>query len=527
MGGGPSGLAAAWSLAGQGGLRVCLLEKSARMGGHALSGALLDPRVLDPFLSPGQVSPPPLGDPVHTESLLYLTARGSWPLPLPPSWQHQGERYLSLGNLVRWLAEQATAVGVDVFPGFAAVAPIWKNGRLTGVLTGDLGRNRAHQPKQGFQPGVAIQAPLTILAEGCRGSLSETLIHHFHLRHKRPPPSYAIGFKELWEVPQDWSGPFLHTLGWPMPADVAGGGFAYPAGKRRVSVGFAVDLAYRNPWYDPFRIFQHWKTHPLLHAILAEGRYLAGGARTMSLGGWQSLPDPVCDGGLFVGDALGLFDAARMQGINNAVASGLLAAKVIQTLFARGDFSRQSLSIWTQALHDSALMTRLRQVRNVRPAFRAGRLPGMLNAALEGWTGGGLPWTWKWQRPDREQLRPASVCAVLPIPPPDGRLALDRTTALAGSGIRHDPDQPVHIQRRTTPHTASGNTPPSRTDPFICPEIRYCPAGVFQPSEQPGQPARIQAADCLHCKCCDIKDPGDSLRWTPPEGGSGPDYREL
>ncbi|MBF0153048.1 MAG: 4Fe-4S dicluster domain-containing protein [Magnetococcales bacterium] len=521
VGGGPAGLAFAWSLAWRGRWRVCLLEKAARIGGHALSGALLDPRVLAPLLdsASGGVSPPPLGDLVEAESLLYLTARNSWSLPLPSVWSHRGERYLSLGRLVRWLAERAAAVGVDVFPGFPAVAPLWEGERLAGVVTGDLGRHRDRQPKPGFQPGVAVRAPLTILAEGCRGSLSETLIRHFQLRHGRSPQSYALGFKELWETPQGWSGPFLHTLGWPLPGEIPGGGFIYPAGGNRVAVGFAVALTYGNPWFEPFQAFQHWKRHPLPRSILEGGRYLAGGARTLSLGGWQSLPEPVCDGGVFIGDALGLFDAVRMQGIGHAIESGLLAAEVVHTLLTRGDVSCQALRLWTQTLHDSALLARLRQVRNVRPGFRAGRIPGLFGAAWEGVSRGRSPWTWSWRRRDREFFRPAKASPVFAWPAPDGHLVLDRPAALAGSGIRHDPDQPVHLLRRQEEVLAM--------DPFVHPETRYCPAGVYRLPERPGLPVRIQAENCLHCKCCDIKDPADSLRWVPPEGGSGPDYRDL
>ncbi|MBF0135670.1 MAG: electron transfer flavoprotein-ubiquinone oxidoreductase [Magnetococcus sp. DMHC-1] len=525
VGGGPAGLAAAWSLAQHAHLRVCLLEKAARMGGHALAGALVDPGVLAPFsvAAAGVVPPPPLGDLVQAESLLYLTAKQSWPLFLPSAWSHLGERYLSLGRLVRWLAERAAAVGVDLFPGFPAVAPLWEGERLAGVITGDLGRNRRQQPKAGFQPGVAIRAPLTILAEGCRGSLSEILIDHFQLRRTCSPPTYALGFKELWEVPRAWSGPFLHTLGWPLPGDIAGGGFIYPAGEGRVAVGFATTLAYHNPWFDPFRAFQNWKRHPVPRAILAAGRFLAFGARTISLGGWQSLPEPVCDGGLFVGDALGLFDAARLQGIGHAIESGLLAAEVVRDLFARGDFSRQGLAAWPHALHRSPLMTRLRLVRNVPPGFRAGQSAGWLGAAWEAWTQGRSPWTWRWQRHDREQFRPAKTCPVFAWSPPDGDFVLDRPAALAGSGIRHDPDQPLHLLRRQVP----GENPAVIANPFVHPETRFCPAGVYRLPARPGMPVPIQAADCLHCKCCDIKDPGDTLRWTPPEGGSGPDYRDL
>ncbi len=565
VGGGPAGLAAAWSLARQGGIRVCLLEKAARMGGHTLSGALIDPKVLEPLLVaplPEGLPLPPLGTRVEAESLLYLTARRAWPLPLPADWWHWGEHVLSLGKLVRWLAACAEQAGADLFPGFAAVAPLWQGEQMVGVLTGAHGRDRHGQPKLGFQPGVAIRAPITILAEGCRGSLSESLIRHLRLRRQGSPQSYALGFKELWEIPRAWSGPLLHTLGWPLPAAIPGGGFLYPAGENRVAVGFAVALNYRNPWFDPFHAFQHWKRHPRVCSLLADGRYLAGGARTISLGGWQSLPEPAFAGGLFIGDALGLFDAARMQGIGSAITSGLLAADVVRTLHASGDFSRQALQLWTETLHASPLMARLRRVRNIQPGFRAGRIPGMLGAAWEGLSGGRSPWTWRWRQRDRERLLLANDCPVFPFPVADGALVLDRATALAGSGIRHDPDQPLHLLRRPLPGGEGGDDGKGsglkggeeaatwafvadspvvaggvgnqnvdiRTglpDPFAYPETRYCPAGVYRLPVHSGQLVRVQAADCLHCKCCDIKDPRDTLRWTPPEGGSGPDYRDL
>ncbi|MBF0623310.1 MAG: 4Fe-4S dicluster domain-containing protein [Magnetococcales bacterium] len=510
VGAGPAGLSAAIFLAREWQARVCVLEKAARVGGHSLSGALLEPDALASLFPDGPPSdrpPPPTGIPVTGESLWWLTAARSWSLPVPRVWNQAGCRILSLGRLVRWLGEVAEGVGVDLLPGFPAVEPLWDGPRLAGVVTGDLGRGQDGAPRDDYQPGVAVRAPVTILAEGCRGYLSRRIIRRLELDQGCAPQTHVLGLKEVWRVPEAGAGGVIHTLGWPLPPGVHGGGFLYRGPGNRVSVGLVAGLDYANPAFDPFGAFQQWKTHPRIRVFLDGGEPVGYGARTLPVGGWQSLPEMAFPGGLLIGDGAGLLDAARLKGIGNAIASGVLAARWV------GEQTSGSLrERWRREPGGR----RLWDVRNVRPGFRRGTVLGLGNAVWEAALGGRSPWTWTWSRSDRQRLLPMERCRGLTCPAPDGRLAFDRATALSRSGLHHEPDQPVHLlrDRWVVP------------DPFDHPETRYCPAGVFQ--RGPGDPpVRVHPGNCLHCKSCDIKDPHGALRWIPPEGGSGPDYPDL
>ncbi|MBF0461585.1 MAG: 4Fe-4S dicluster domain-containing protein [Magnetococcales bacterium] len=551
VGAGPAGLATAHhvrtlSQAHGLDLSVCLLDKAARIGGHLLSGALLDPRILTTLIpdwaTPQPDNRPPLGpapldSPVLDESLWFLTHRRAHALPLPKAWRHDqsglGCHMVSLGTLCRWLAHRAEQQGVEIFPGFAAVAPVWEGDQLVGIISGDQGRDHTGQPKPGFQPGVILRAPITVLAEGCRGSLSGTIIRQLGLDRtdlpgqRRSPQRYALGFKELWETPGSPPGAVLHTLGWPLEEPGQhrhGGGFLYQPRPNRTVLGMVIDLDYTDPRFDPFMAAQQWKSHPLIRPRLQSARLLGYGARTLAIGGWQSLPQLAFAGGLLVGDAAGLLNTATLQGIGNALASGILAAETIITAFASQDFSAHTLHRYTEAVRQSSWGRALHAVRNIRPGFRAGLWPGLLHALWEKGVGGRSPWTLHWRQTDRERLHPVDPLAK-PLPPP--RLVhplLDRATALAGSGLHYTANQPAHLHWRDPllPPTAGYTR-------FDNPELRFCPAGVFTRHTRSDGKIFLQmhANHCLHCKCCDIKDPLDNVCWTAPEGGSGPDYQEM
>lgn len=535
VGGGPAGLATAYRLRTQGRLHgqdlsVCVLEKSARMGGHLLAGALLDPADLAALVPDWETRGAPLDAPVSDSALFLWSQRHAHALPMPRAWRHDRCRMVSLGRLCRWLARLAEKEGVDLFPGFAATEPLWDGERMVGVLTDDKGRDRAGTPKPGFQPGVILRAPITVLAEGCRGSVSgEILARLGHKPGMRPraPQRYALGFKELWETPGTQPGRVWHTLGWPLfskdhPAH--GGGFLLQPRPDQTALGMIVDLDYADPWCDPFVAFQHWKCHPTLRPLLASARLLGYGARTLTVGGWQSLPRLVFEGGMWVGDSAGFLNAATLQGIGNALGSGILAADAILEAFKRDDVSAARLQPYAEAVARSSWGKKLYAARNVRPGFRWGLWPGMLHAAWEGRVQGRTPWTVGWRQTDRACARPVDHGRTAPPPPEGGPPLLDRATALGKSGLHHEENQPLHLHfcNPTLPLTEGYHR-------FANPETRFCPAGVFDLRIRPeGKKAYlIHANHCLHCKCCDIKEPLANIRWRPPEGGSGPHYPDM
>lgn len=536
VGAGPAGLATAYRLRTQGlaqgvDVSVCVVEKAARIGGHLLAGALLDPQDLAALVPDWAARGAPLDAPVTEESLYLLTHHQALSLPIPQAWRHGHCRMVSLGRLSRWLARLAEAEGVEIFPGFAATAPLWEGEKLVGVLTGDLGRDRSGVPKPGFQPGVILRASVTVLAEGCRGSLSGKIMAKLGLNHEtlpRPPPRYALGFKELWLTPGSRPGRVMHTLGWPLGFSgsnkIHGGGFLYQSQAEQTVLGLVIDLDYKNPFFDPFVAMQSWKNHPMLDFLPKSSSLLGYGARTMTVGGWQSLPALVFAGGLLVGDSAGFLNAATLRGIGNALASGILAADAILAAFVAQDFSATQLQTYSVAVANSTWGKTLHAVRNVRPGFRFGLWPGLLNAAWEEAIGGRSPWTLSWHQTDREQMQSAAQSQALSTVPTLSSLTLDRATALGSSGLRHEENQPLHLL------LSDSNAPlvEGRLR-FANPETRFCPAGVFELRNQSdGEFAfHIHANHCLHCKCCDIKEPLNNIRWSLPQGGSGPNYQDL
>ncbi|MBF0587991.1 MAG: 4Fe-4S dicluster domain-containing protein [Magnetococcales bacterium] len=542
VGGGPAGLSAACRLAMSArnagrSLSICVLEKGARIGGHQLSGALLHPRTLEPLFPDHVGSEASLfgGVSVDDESLLYLTSLRAISLPMVSDWQHRGHAVLSLGRLCRWLGVQAEALGVDLFPGFAAMEPLWDGARLAGVVTGAMGLDSHGAPQGDYQPGVVIHARAVVLAEGCRGSLTRKVVARLDLDRGRGPRLHALGLKELWEVPGGHPGRVLHTLGWPLDGSVHGGGFLYHFADGRVGLGLVAALDYRDPGFHPFRAFQRWKQHPAIAEVLEGGRPVAYGARALVEGAWQQWPRLVFDGGVLVGDAAGFLHPARLQGIDGAIHSGVMAADAVFSGLDAGVCSASALAGYPRALAASEMGRDLKAVRNVRPGFRLGCWLGLANAAWEGVSGGRSPWTWRMRQRDCQRLRPDSAgrgVADGSLDAPSGlqgggeRQAgqMRRMDALALSAIQHRPDQPPHVayENPDLPLTEAGRR-------YGHPETRYCPAQVFEckVSSSAVTAMRLHPENCLHCKSCEIKDPLENIRWQPPEGGSGPDYWDM
>ncbi|MFQ2285027.1 electron transfer flavoprotein-ubiquinone oxidoreductase [Aeromonas dhakensis] len=535
VGGGPAGLSAAIALKQHNAeLSVCLLEKGAEIGAHLLSGALLDPVALKELL-PESWQQAPLGVEVNDDQVHLLQSDSrALQLPnwaVPPRMHNEGSRIISLGNLCRWLGQQAEQLGVEIYPGFTASELIMEAGRVKGVITGDLGLDRAGNPKADHVPGMALLGRYTLFAEGARGHLGKQLIANFHLENSPQPQHYAIGFKELWQLPpgQGKPGQVLHGSGWPLSEgkeDKSQGGFyLYHLEQDQVAVGLIVDLNYRNPWLSPFDEFQRLKHHPLIAAALQGGERISYGARAIAKGGWHSLPRMHFPGGLLIGCDAGTLDFSRIKGIHTAMKSGMLAAKTVAMSLRGGDEGGRDLAEYGDALQQSWLAHELKTARNFGAALhRWGPwLGGAFNWLEQRLFPRTSPFTLLDKEPDYRQLRMASRCQPIDYPKPDGRLSFDKLSSVYLANTSHDEDQPCHLklQDETIPVTVNLPT-------WAEPAQRYCPAGVFEILGSESQPRlQINAANCIHCKTCDIKDPSQNIVWTPPQGGSGPNYPNM
>ncbi len=530
VGGGPSGLATAIRLkqrAQQTGeeLSVCLLEKGATIGAHILSGAVFEPRALDElFPAWREEDDLPLMTAARRDRFRFLTKRYALPLPTPPHMHNKGNYVVSLGELCRWLAGKAEALGVDIFPGFAAVAPHFdEEGALDGVFTGDMGIGKNLERTHNYQPGMLLHARQTVLAEGCRGSLGKVLIARFNLDENCQPQTYGIGLKELWEVPKRsaCAGDILHTIGWPLRRQTYGGSFLYHLKDELVSVGFVVGLDYANPYLSPYEEFQRFKHHPSIEKILSGGRRIAYGARALNEGGAQSVPRVHFPGGLLVGCEAGFMNVPKIKGSHNAMKSGILAADAI--FEARKDKSSKEIRAYGESLRKSWIAKELHRVRNIRPAFRFGLWWALLYAAFDTYiVRGRAPWTFR-HRSDHKHLLSCARANPIVYPKPDGIISFDMLTNLSFSGVYHEENQPAHLLLKQ-PELAINHI----AERYASPETRYCPAGVYEIVEEAkGLRLQINAQNCLHCKTCDIKDPMQNIDWTPPEGGGGPNYERM
>ncbi len=531
VGGGPAGLTAAIRVKQQAAaagreLSVCLLEKGSEIGAHILSGAVIETRALAELFPDWQERGAPLNTPAGEDRFLFLTEGGSFKLPTPPQMANHGNYIVSLGNFCRWLGEQAEALGVEIYPGFAAAEVLYhEDGSVKGVATGDLGIGKDGQPGHNFQPGMELHARQTIFAEGCRGSLTGELFERFNLRDGADPQTYGIGIKELWEIDpaKHQPGLIVHSVGWPLANDTYGGSFLYHLENNLVAVGFVVGLDYRNPWLSPFEEFQRYKTHPAIRGFFEGGRRISYGARALSEGGFQSLPRLTFPGGLLVGDTAGFLNVPKIKGTHMAMQSAMLAADAVVALLSNAEGGLEAHA-YPQTLRDNWLWDELYRVRNVRPAFKWGLWGGLAYGALDTFLfRGKAPWTMA-HHDDHTQLGDKSAYAKIDYPKPDGKLTFDRLSSVFLSATNHEENQPSHLRLKDASVPVSINY--AR---YGAPETRYCPAGVYEIlGEDEGAPRlQINAQNCLHCKTCDIKDPTQNIVWTVPEGSGGPNYPNM
>ena len=532
VGGGPAGLAAAIRLKQLSPeIGVCILEKGSEVGAHILSGAVIDPIALDELLPDWRELESPLTVPVVENHHWILTASGKYSMPhllLPPFMNNKGTFTLSLGNLCRWLAGQAEALGVEIFPGFAAAEILWNDdGSVKGVATGDMGVARDGTHKADYQPGMELHARYTFFAEGARGHLTKELTRLFDLRAESGPQVYALGVKELWDIPAEKHVPgrVIHTQGWPLK-DAVGGGFVYHQANHQVSLGFVTGLGYRNPHLSPFEEFQRWKTHPAIRAILEGGRRVSYGARVINEGGWQAVPKLVFPGGALIGCSAGFVNVPRIKGSHTAMKSGMLAAEAAAAALGAGR-AGDELGAYPEAVNASWIAKELKVIRNAEPALaRFGAFVGTLYAGLDMWVhtlGLKLPWTFK-HHPDNEGLMRADIAPKIAYPKPDGVISFDRLSSVFLSNTNHEEDQPVHLTLQDAAVPIDVNL-----QLYDAPEQRYCPAGVYEiVGQEEGAPRlQINAQNCVHCKTCDIKDPTQNINWVVPEGGGGPNYPNM
>ena len=535
VGAGPAGLAAAIRLKQlDANLSVVVLEKGSEPGAHILSGAVMDPRAITELLPDWKERGAPLNQPVTADEVLVLaeTAARAMPQWLIPDCLHNDGCYvISLGAVVKWLGEQAEALGIEIFPGFAAAEVLYgDDGRVRGVATGNLGIGKDGEPTENFQLGMELLGKYTIFAEGARGHLGRQLIARYRLDEGRDPPSYAVGIKELWEVPPEKAKPGLvvHTAGWPMDDLTYGGGFLYHLEGGRVTLGLVVGLDYQNPWLSPFEEMQRWKTHPAIRAHLEGGKRIGYGARAINAGGLLSLPKLVFPGGALVGCDAGTLNAARIKGSHAAIKSGMLAAEAAAAAIAAGR-AGDELTAYPEAFEKSWLYAELDASRNFKQWFKKGALVGQVMTGVEQWLLPRLglkrpPWTIHRRKGDHETLHAASACEPIRYPKPDGVLTFDRLSSVYLSNTNHEENQPAHLTLKDASVPVAVNL-----ERYAGPEARYCPAGVYEyvDAEGGGQRLQINAQNCVHCKTCDIKDPTQNIVWVTPEGGGGPNYAGM
>lgn len=535
VGGGPAGLAAAIRLkqlaaANNQDISVCLIEKGAEIGAHILSGAVMDPRALDELLPDWKTTGAPLNAPVSEDRFLILSETGATQVPnalLPGCFHNEGNYVISLGNVCRWLGEQAEALGVEIYPGFAGSEVLFdESGAVKGVATGDMGRLHDGSEGPNFQPGMELHGKYTFFAEGCRGHLGKQLIAHFALDRDADPQTYGIGLKELWEIDpaKHQTGLVIHSGGWPMQPDTYGGGFLYHLENNQIAIGFVVGLGYENPHLSPYEEFQRFKTHPEIRKFLEGGKRIAYGARALTAGGLQSLPKTTFPGGVLVGDDAGFLNAARIKGSHCAIKTGALAAEACFAALV-GHRQRDELVAYPEAFRQSWLYEELHRARNFKPWMSKGLWLGSLMFGIDQLLlRGKAPWTLRHSQPDHAKLKPAADCPKITYPKPDGVITFDRLSSVFLSSTNHEEDQPCHLRLKDASVPVAVNLAT-----YDAPEQRYCPAGVYEIlNDENGAPRlQINAQNCVHCKTCDIKDPTQNINWVVPQGGEGPTYPNM
>ncbi|MEZ5845300.1 MAG: electron transfer flavoprotein-ubiquinone oxidoreductase [Geminicoccaceae bacterium] len=533
VGAGPSGLAASIRLMQLAAeqereVTVCVIEKGSEVGAHILSGACIETRTLDELLPDWKELGAPLRVEADGDEFVFLTENHAIRLPTPPQMHNEGNYIVSLGEVCRWLAEQAEGLGVEIYPGFAAAEILYgEDGAVKGVATGDMGITREGEQGPNYQPGMELRARVTLFAEGCRGSLTKTLFDRFDLRAHAQPQTYGIGIKELWEISPEKHRPghIMHTIGWPMESDTYGGSWLYHFENNLVSLGFVIGLDYSNPHLSPFDEMQRFKTHPKIRELLEGGRRVAYGARALSEGGLQSLPELVFAGGALIGDCAGFLNVPKIKGTHTAMKSGMLAAEATMEALA-GESVSPVPSSYPQRFRDSWLYEELHAVRNIRPAFRWGLFPALAINAIDTFVfRGRAPWTFGHHGADHAQMKTVNNALPIHYPRPDGVITFDKPSSVFLSNTNHEEDQPIHLTLRDADVPITVNLAL-----YDAPEQRFCPAGVYEiVREDDGSAPRLQinAQNCVHCKTCDIKDPTQNINWVTPEGGGGPNYPNM
>jgi electron-transferring-flavoprotein dehydrogenase len=536
VGGGPAGLATAIrlkQLAAEKGtdVSVVVLEKGSEPGAHILSGAVMDPRAITELIPDWKDKGAPLTQPVTDDAFVFLfEGDRSLRVPnfaLPQVFHNHGNYIVSLGNVVRWMAQQAEALGVEIFPGFAAAEILYDDkGAVKGVATGNMGVGKNGEPTDNFQLGMELHAKYTIFAEGCRGHLGRQLIDRFKLADGKDPQAYGLGVKELWEIDpkKHQPGLVLHTAGWPLDNNTYGGAFLYHMEGNLVTLGFITGLDYANPYLSPFEEMQRWKTHRNIRWYLEGGKRVSYGARAITAGGILSLPKQIFPGGALVGDDAGYLNAARIKGSHAAIKTGMLAAEAAYAAVTAGR-QHDELTSYPEAFERSWLHDELNRSRNFKAWFKKGLWPAtIMNGIEHKLLGGKVPWTLHRDKPDYAYLQPASQCKPIAYPKPDGKLTFDRLSSVFISNTNHAEDQPAHLTLKDASVPVNVNL-----SKFAGPESRYCPAGVYEfvEAEGTGQRLQINAQNCVHCKTCDIKDPTQNIVWVTPEGGGGPNYVNM
>ncbi len=539
VGGGPAGLSTAirlrqLAIKNNLELTVCVLEKGSEVGAHILSGAVLEPRALNELIPDWKDKDAPLITPVIEDEVYFLTsADKAIKVPgffVPKPMHNRGNYIVSLGNVCRWLAEQAEALEVDIFPGFpAADVIIDKDNIVRGVITGDMGIAGDGSEKDSFEPGMELRGKYTIFAEGCRGHLGKQLIEKFNLNKDSDPQHYGLGIKELWDVSPEKHKPGLviHGAGWPLSQNKASGGFfLYHTENNQVSVGLITDLNYSNPYLDPYKEFQRFKHHPMIRQYLSEGKRVSYGARAISKGGYFSLPEMVMPGAILLGCDAGTLNFAKIKGTHTAMKSGMLAAETIADAFSKGDEGGQALTSYIDRFNNSWLHKELHSSRNFGSAIHkwGATIGGGFNYLDQNWFRGKLPVTLRDKSNDHQQLKNKDECGKIDYPKPDGEISFDRLSSVFLSSTNHEEDQPCHLSLKDNQIPVDKNL-----KNFDAPEQRYCPAGVYEiiDEDQNAPKLQINAQNCLHCKTCDIKDPSQNISWTTPEGGGGPNYPNM
>jgi len=534
VGAGPAGLAAAIRLKQLApDLSVCILEKGSEVGAHILSGAVMDPKALSELIPDWEEEGAPLTTPVTEDRFYVLGPQGAVKLPnalMPPMMNNHGMYAGSLGNVCRWLAARAEALGVEIYPGFACSEVLYReDGSVKGVVAGVFGIARDGSHKPDYQPGMELHGKYVFIAEGARGSLAREIQERFHLRDGREPQKFGLGMKELWEVREEVHRPgqVTHTMGWPLGLSTGGGSFMYHFDQNLVSIGFVVHLNYENPYLFPYMEFQRFKHHPLIEPVLRGGRRIAYGARAITEGGLQSVPKLAFPGGVLIGCAAGFVNVPRIKGSHNAMKTGMLAAEAAASALSAGRMGDE-LSEYEAAFRRSWVYEDLRKVRNVKPMWsKLGLVGGLALGGLDMWMnellGAGLG-TWRHGKADHATLRKASQSKPIQYPKPDGIISFDRLTNLAFSGTNHEEDEPSHLKLKDPAIPIAVNLPT-----WAEPAPRYCPAGVYEVIEEEGRGPRFQInhQNCVHCKTCDIKDPSQNIVWVVPQGGEGPNYPNM